>query len=153
MQKKIKIPTSFHWGSYYAETHDDNLVALKPYEHDRDPSSIANGLVDSVDDSLRIKFPHVRRGYLREIRRELSNSKLSLAGKRVRNKRGSDTFVKITWDEAIEIVAFELNRVKKKYKNKAFFAGHMDGALLGDFITHKVNFIDFLIVMVVIQNQ
>ena len=121
MPKKIKRPTSFHWGSYYAETQDDNLVALKPYELDKDPSSIANGLVDSVDDNLRIKFPHVRRGYLREIRRELSNSKLSLAGKRVRGKRGSDTFVQITWDEAFEIVAFELNRVKKKYKNKAFF--------------------------------
>ena len=85
MPSKIKRPTSFHWGSYYAETQDDNLVALKPYEHDRDPSSIANGLVDSVDDNLRIKFPHVRRGY-GEIRRELSNPKSSLAGKRVRNK-------------------------------------------------------------------
>ena len=74
MPNKIKRPTSFHWGSYYAETQDDNLVALKPYEHDTDPSSIANGLVDSVHDSLRIKFPHVRRGYLREIRRELRNA-------------------------------------------------------------------------------
>ena len=153
MQKKIKRPTSFHWGSYYAETQDDNLLTLKPYELDRDPSNIANGLINSINDNLRIKFPHVRRGYLREIRRELSNSKLSLAGKRVRNKRGSDTFVKITWDEAIEIVAFELNRVKKKYKNKAFLLVHMDGDLLGDFITHKVNFIDFLIVLVVILNQ
>ena len=97
MQKKIKRPTSFHWGSYYAETQDDNLLTLKPYELDRDPSNIANGLINSINDNLRIKFPHVRRGYLREIRRELSNPKLSLAGKRVRNKRGSDTFVKITW--------------------------------------------------------
>ena len=40
MPNKIKRPTSFHWGSYYAETQDDNLVALKPYELDRDPSSI-----------------------------------------------------------------------------------------------------------------
>ena len=37
MPNKIKRPTSFHWGSYYAETQDDNLVALKPYELDRDP--------------------------------------------------------------------------------------------------------------------
>ena len=88
MQKKIKRPTSFHWGSYYAETQDDNLLTLKPYELDRDPSNIANGLINSINDNLRIKFPHVRRGYLREIRRELSNSKLSLAGKRVGNKEG-----------------------------------------------------------------
>ena len=133
MPKKIKRPTSFHWGSYYAETQDDNLVALKPYELDRDPSSIANGLINSINDKLRIKFPHVRRGYLREIRRELSNPTTSLASKRVRNKRGSDPFVQITWDEAIEIVAFELNRVKKKYKNKAFFAGSYGWGSAGRF--------------------
>ena len=116
MAKKTKRPTSFHWGSYYAETEDNKLIGLKPYELDRNPSSIANGLVDSIDDKLRIKFPHVRKGYLREIRKELSNPKMSLTGKRARSKRGSDAFVQITWDEAIEIVAFELNRVKKKYK-------------------------------------
>ena len=123
MPSKIKKPTSFHWGSYYAEIENEKLVGMRPYENDRDPSKIANGIINSIDDELRIRVPHVRKGYLREIRKELANSKMSLTGKRSREKRGLDNFVPVNWEEAIDIIAFELNRVKKKYKNKAFFAG------------------------------
>ena len=133
MPSKIRKPTSFHWGSYYAEIEDEKLVGIRPYENDRDPSKIANGIINSVDDELRIRVPHVRKGYLREIRKELANSKMSLTGKRSREKRGSDNFVPITWEEAIDIVAFELNRVKKKYKNKAFFAGSYGWGSAGRF--------------------
>ena len=114
MPNKIRKPTSFHWGSYYAEIEDDKLVGMRPYENDTNPSKIANGIVNSIDDELRIRFPHVRKGYLREIRKELANSKMSLTGKRAREKRGSDDFEAVSWDEASDIVAFELNRVKKK---------------------------------------
>ena len=108
MPNKIKKPTAFHWGSYYAETEDEKLVSIKPYEKDRDPSSIANGILDSVDDELRIKVPHIRKGYLREIRKELANSKMSITGKRSREKRGSDSFVPVSWEEAIDIVSFQM---------------------------------------------
>ena len=133
MPSKIRKPTSFHWGSYYAETENEKLVGMRPYENDKDPSSIANGMIDSIDDDLRIKVPHIRKGYLREIRKELANSKMSLTGKRAREKRGSDNFVAVSWDEAIDIVSFELNRIKKKYKNKAFFAGSYGWGSAGRF--------------------
>ena len=55
MPSKIRKPTSFHWGSYYAETENEKLVGMRPYENDKDPSSIANGIIDSIDDDLRIK--------------------------------------------------------------------------------------------------
>ena len=116
MPSKTKKPTSFHWGSYYAEIENEKIVGMRPYENDKDPSKIANGIINSVDDELRIRVPHVRKGYLREIRKELANSKMALTGKRSREKRGSDKFVTVSWDEAIDIVAFELNRVKKKYQ-------------------------------------
>ena len=41
MPSKIRKPTSFHWGSYYAETENEKLVGMRPYENDKDPSSIA----------------------------------------------------------------------------------------------------------------
>ena len=109
------------------------LVGMKPYEKDRDPSSIANGILDSVDDELRVKVPHIRKGYLREIRKELANSKMSITGKRSREKRGSDDFVAVSWEEAIDIVSFEMNRIKKKYKNKSFFAGSYGWGSAGRF--------------------
>ena len=38
MPSKIRKPTSFHWGSYYAETENEKLVGMRPYENDKDPS-------------------------------------------------------------------------------------------------------------------
>ena len=133
MANKSKRPTSFHWGSYYAEIEDEKIVAMRPYEKDKDPSTIANGIVNTIDDELRIRVPHIRKGYLREIRKELANSKMSLTGKRSREKRGLDNFVAVSWEEAIDIVSFELSRIKKKYKNKAFFAGSYGWASAGRF--------------------
>ena len=123
MSFKNRKLTSAHWGSYYAEVDDNKLVGMRPYEKDKDPSLIANGIIDAIDDDLRIKVPHVRKGYLREIRKEMSTSKDNIANKRSREKRGIDSFVAITWEEAFEISAFELQRIKKKYSNNAFFAG------------------------------
>jgi len=133
MPSKTKKPTSFHWGSYYSEIENEKIVGMRPYENDKDPSKIANGIINSIDDELRIRVPHVRKGYLREIRKELANSKMALTGKRSREKRGSDNFVSVSWEEAIDIVAFELNRVKKKYRNKAFFAGSYGWGSAGRF--------------------
>ena len=67
MPSKTKKPTSFHWGSYYAEVENEKIVSMRPYENDKDPSKIANGIINSIDDELRIRVPHVRKGYLKEI--------------------------------------------------------------------------------------
>jgi biotin/methionine sulfoxide reductase len=123
MSSNIKKPTSAHWGSYYAEVNNNKLIAMHPYEKDKNPSLIANGIVDAIDDELRIKVPHIRKGYLKEIRKEKLDSKNYTTGKRSREKRGSDKFVPITWEEAFEITAFELKRIKSDHGNKAFFAG------------------------------
>ena len=98
MPNEVRKPTSFHWGSYYAELENDKLIGMRPYENDRDPSSISKGIINSIDDDFRIKVPHIRKGYLREIRKEMANSKMSLTGKRSREKRGSDNFVPVSWD-------------------------------------------------------
>jgi biotin/methionine sulfoxide reductase len=116
MAPKIKKPTSSHWGSYYAEIDDNKLIGMRPYQKDKDPSMIANGMIDAIDDDLRIKVPHIRKGYLREIRKELINKKISVTGKRSREKRGLDDFVAVSWDEAIEIASFELSRIDFVFK-------------------------------------
>ncbi|MDA9289183.1 molybdopterin-dependent oxidoreductase, partial [Alphaproteobacteria bacterium] len=133
MASKIKKPTSSHWGSYYAEIENNKLIGMRPYEKDKDPSIIANGMIDAIDDDLRIKVPHIRKGYLREIRKEILNKKISITGKRSREKRGLDSFVEVSWEEALEIASFELSRIKKNYGNKAFFAGSYGWGSAGRF--------------------
>ncbi len=61
MASKIKKPTSSHWGSYYAEIENNKLIGMRPYEKDKDPSMIANGMIDANDDDLRIKVPQIRK--------------------------------------------------------------------------------------------
>ncbi|MFS8629894.1 MAG: molybdopterin-dependent oxidoreductase, partial [Bacillales bacterium] len=43
--------------------------------------------------------------------------------------RGKDEWVRISWEEAIDIVASELKRIKEKYGNKAIVAKHQDKVL------------------------
>ena len=43
--------------------------------------------------------------------------------------RGNDEWVRISWDEALDIVASEFKRIKEKYGNRAFFQG--GGAEIG----------------------
>ena len=78
---------------------------------------------------------------------------MALTGKRSRDKRGLDSFVPVSWEEAIDVVAFELSRIKKILKIKHSLLALMVGVLLEDFIMPKVNFIDFLIAMADILGQ
>ena len=45
---------------------DGKLTALHGFEDDGDPSSIANGMVDTLDDRCRIPQPMVRNGWLEQ---------------------------------------------------------------------------------------
>ena len=50
-------------GKLLFEVKDNKLIALHPYEKDPDPSKISEGMIDAIDDHLRIRKPHVRKGW------------------------------------------------------------------------------------------
>lgn len=55
--------------------------------------------------------------------------------------RGEDEWVRISWDEALDIVASEFKRIKEKYGNRAFFLGGGSEiartmALYGGYVNH-----------------
>ena len=104
MSTVTKKTTSAHWGSYYSEVKNNKLLALHPYEKDPDPSSISNGMIDAIDDHLRIRKPHVRRGWYESFQKEKNlNSNHVLS--RNRNQRGDDDFIEVSWEEIIEITS------------------------------------------------
>jgi biotin/methionine sulfoxide reductase len=49
------------------------------------------------------------------------------------NARGAEPFVSVPWDEALDIVAGELRRVKEKHGNEGIFAGSYGWASAGRF--------------------
>ena len=120
--KAHELPlTVTHWGAYRAVVRDGKLTALHGFEEDTDPSPIADGMVDTLDDPCRIPQPMVRRGWLEH------------GAGSDRSKRGAEPFVAVSWDEASRLVARELRRVMDEHGNRAIFAGSYGWASAGRF--------------------
>ncbi len=67
--------------------------------------------MDSVYSPSRIKYPMVRRAFLE-------------GGPGTRTEeRGSEDFVRVSWDQALELVTNELKRVSDTYGPTGVFAG------------------------------
>ena len=113
--------TATHWGAYRAVVRDGRLTALHGFEEDLDPSPIADGMLDTLNDPCRIAEPMVRKGWLER------------GAGSDRSKRGAEPFVAVSWDEANRLVAQELKRVIRGHGNRAIFAGSYGWASAGRF--------------------
>ena len=113
--------TSTHWGTYEVKVSNGRVVALDPFSEDEDPSPIGPGIVDVMDGPTRITSPMIRKSWLEN--GPGSNT----------NKRGSEEFVKVSWEKTIQLVANELNRVKSNFGNHTIYAGSYGWASAGRF--------------------
>jgi biotin/methionine sulfoxide reductase len=110
-----------HWGTYRAECKNGRLISLQPFEADEDPSPIANGLIDTLDDRCRIGSPMVRRSFLKSgIHAD-------------RSRRGAESFVSVPWKDALDLTAQVLRRTRDQYGNEAVYAGSYGWASAGRF--------------------
>jgi anaerobic dimethyl sulfoxide reductase subunit A len=95
-------------------------------------ASIENGRISQLDTDDRpdsLSDPQLRacargRAYLR---RQYHPDRLQYPLKRV-GERGKGQFVRCTWEEALEMVAEQLQRVKAKYGNEALFVPYGTGS-------------------------
>ena len=112
MTKDKGLPlTSNHWGTYRAKVKDGKVEELLGWEHDKDPSPIAQGILDVLDGPTRIDAPMVRKSWLE-------------GGPGTNNKlRGSDSCMEVGWEKAEQLGADELNRVKKNIGNCSIYGG------------------------------
>ncbi len=112
--------TSTHWGLYRVSTEAGRLASIAPFAQDPDPSPIGRSLLDGVTASSRVRRPAIRAGYLRD------------RGKS-RQERGSEPFVEVDWDTALDLVAAEIARTCAEHGNKAIFGGSYGWASAGRF--------------------
>jgi biotin/methionine sulfoxide reductase len=117
-----KLPlTSSHWGTYRARIGNGRVQELLAFEHDCDPSPIGPGIIDVQHGPTRVDAPMVRESWL-------------TGGPGTRTDlRGSDPFVEVSWDKVNELVAKELNRVRKSFGNASIFGGSYGWASAGRF--------------------
>jgi biotin/methionine sulfoxide reductase len=96
-------------------------LRLAPSRDDPDPATIADPLSGAGALQTRILKPAVRRSYLAHGRR------------RGDNRRGSEAFIELEWDDALDLVAAELSRVRTEVGNEAIYAGSYGWASAGRF--------------------
>src|SRR3954447_5539814 len=113
--------TATHWGTYRGEVRGGRLVALHPFEGDPDPSPIARSAPASLEHPARIRRPAVRRSFLEK----------GHAGGG--EGRGAESFVEVGWDEALDLVAAEVDRVRREHGNAAIFGGSYGWSSAGRF--------------------
>lgn len=102
---------------YDFHVENDVLIDVTPVPHDPDPSPIGKNLVKG-NYAHRITHPSIRKGFL-------EGNKSSV--------RGEDEFVRVSWDDALDLVAGELDRVKETHGNTAIYAGSYGWASAGRF--------------------
>jgi biotin/methionine sulfoxide reductase len=114
----MTILTAAHWGVYEVEMKAGEAVALHPFKSDPDPSPIGLHVLAPELDRMRIRRPAIRRSWL---------------ATRDRTRRGHDAFVELPWDEALDLAAAELHRVKDAHGNRAIFGGSYGWSSAGRF--------------------
>lgn len=119
-------PTATHWGSYWAETRGGKLVGLRDYADDPDPAEIGPGLLDMVEHPTRIRRPAIRKSWLED--RAGSDR-----ADNDRARRGAEPFVAVPWDEALDIAAEEIDRVRRTHGPQAIYGGSYGWASAGRF--------------------
>ncbi len=112
--------TATHWGIYRPRVQDGRLVGMDGAEWDADPSPIGRSMIEGITAPCRIARPAVREGFLR-------------GRAATRSQRGLEPFVEVSWDEAMDLVAAELQRVIAEHGNRAIFGGSYGWASAGRF--------------------
>ena len=110
-----------HWGVFRGRVDHGRLVEVTPWEHDPHPTPMLEGMMDSIYSPSRIKYPMVRRAWLEK------GPGADPEG------RGTGDFVRVSWDKAIDLVAGELTRVRKKYGSNGIFGGSYGWKSVGKF--------------------
>ena len=128
-----------HWGAFTATATDGRLVGVEPFGMDPSPAPFIQALPDAVHAECRIATPAVRQSWLE------GGPGTNAAA------RGTEPFVAVSWDRALDLVAGELQRVAKEYGNEAIYgssgwgsAGNFHNARsqLGRFLNLHGGFVD-----------
>ena len=108
-----------HFGTYEVQRDAQGRPSLSPFQGDPAPSPIGQGLLELADHPLRIRQPMAREGWWR-----------GASGGR---QRGVEAFVPISWDQALDRLAGEIERVRSNFGNASIFAGSYGWASAGRF--------------------
>lgn len=94
--------TGSHWGAFRAHIYAGKVQEIKPLELDKNPTEMLNGIKGIIYSPSRVRYPMVRLDWLKK-------------HKYSADTRGNNRFIRVTWDEALDLFYRELERVQKEY--------------------------------------
>lgn len=118
--------TSTHWGTYLVETSEDEktVLGVRPHADDADAAPAIRNTGDAAQHRTRIAKPSFRRRWL-----ENGPGSDAERGAGMRGRSGSDAlpggeeYVELGWEDALDLLASELDRVRQAWGNHAIFGG------------------------------
>lgn len=111
-----------HFGVLEAET-DGRSLRTRAWRQDPDPRPIIDNVASSQHHPTRVLRPAVRKGYLEGGR----------GPGRSGTGRGAESFIEVSWDEALDLVAAELARVYAERGSEAVYGESYGWASAGRF--------------------
>jgi biotin/methionine sulfoxide reductase len=119
------LPTTSHWGAFGVRADPGGGIEVAPHPADPAPSPLLGNVAGALRHATRVARPAVRRGWLEH--------GPAPAGPGSAAQRGRDAFVEVGWDEALDLVAGELARVRAEHGSQAIFGGSYGWASAGRF--------------------
>ena len=121
MNDSIKlVPNHSHWGTFLAQVQDGRFIGVQPFARDPDPSPLIEAMPAAVYSANRIATPMVREGFL-------------AGGAGSGEGRGREPFVPVPWERALDLVAGELDRVRRAHGHAAIMGGSQGWGSAGVF--------------------
>ncbi|GAJ73670.1 LOW QUALITY PROTEIN: trimethylamine-N-oxide reductase [Vibrio sp. JCM 18904] len=113
--------TGSHWGARFrAHIYAGKVQEIKPLELDKNPTEMLNGIKGIIYSPSRVRYPMVRLDWLKK-------------HKYSADTRGNNRFIRVTWDEALDLFYRELERIQKDYGPWALHAGQTGWNQTGSF--------------------
>lgn len=92
-----------HWGAFKARILNGRVEEIQPFDYDKHPTEMVKGIKGLIYSSARVRYPMVRLDWLKN----RHNSDTS--------QRGDNRFVRVTWDQALDLFYEELERIQKDH--------------------------------------
>ncbi|MBF6338609.1 molybdopterin-dependent oxidoreductase [Nocardia abscessus] len=108
-----------HWGAFEADSDGERLTEVRPWRGDPEPTPLIENVASAQHHPTRIDQPYVRRGWLE-----------NGPGP---GPRGSESFVAVSWERALDLLAGELRRVYQRYGAESVYGGSYGWASAGRF--------------------
>jgi len=105
------VNTAAHWGGLRVTVEKGKIVKSENVFKNHSLNRLQTTVEDLVYAPDRIKYPMVRKSYLKDP----NNSKPEL--------RGAEEFVRVSWDEAIKLAADQMKATRKSLGSSGIFSG------------------------------